>query len=258
MNYNPYAAPQAPLAGPATGAPYGQPQPWNTSEVVSLAWARFKEHGGVVFLSYFLASVISGAIGQIPTVVTLASGAVPGDVAVAALAMRAGGIVATQIVAAFFQVGLVRIWLAVARGRAPEFGTLFSGADRFLPLLALNFLMLIATLLSAVLLFVPAVILYCGLLAAQFYIVDAGMGPIQAMKASWSATRGQKGEILVLALAGSGLLVLGVLMCCIGTLATVPIYLLATAIVFTRLSGTGPAPAQVAAPGYGPAPAPYA
>jgi uncharacterized membrane protein len=89
------------------------------------------------------------------------------------------------------------------------------------------------------LLIVPGVILALGWSLAPFYVVDAGMGPIEAMKASWSATRGQKGEIFVLGIASVGLTLLGVLMCCVGVLATSPILYVAFAIAFIRMSGLG-------------------
>jgi uncharacterized membrane protein len=65
------------------------------------------------------------------------------------------------------------------------------------------------------------------------------MGPIEAMKASWSATRGQKGEIFVLGIAAVGLSLLGMLMCCVGLLATSPILYVAMAVAFIRMSGLG-------------------
>ncbi len=235
MNYNPYAPPQAPPLGAPTGAPYGQAQPWTASEAISLAWAAFKIHGGVLILSYLLSTFVAAVAAQLPGVLLLLGGA---SVASGTkIALQTTGALTGQVVSAFFQGGLIRIWLGVARGETPVFGTLFSGADRFLPLLVLNLLMMLAVGLGLVLLVVPGVILYLGLFASQFYVVDAGMGPVAAMKASWESTRGQKGEIFVLSLAGAGLGLIGVLMCCVGTVVTLPIFVLSTAIAFTRLSG---------------------
>jgi hypothetical protein len=250
VNYNPYAAPQAPLAVPPTGSPYGQPLAWSTGEAISLAWATFKVHGGVLVLSYLLSTFVTGLVGQIPVFLGVLAGTMTGP-AGPRIGIQAVGMLLGQISAAYFQGGLTRIWLAVARGETPAFGTLFTGADRFLPILLLNFLMMATLVLGFALLLVPGVILYLGLFAAQFYVIDAGMGPADAMKASWAATRGFKGEIFLLMLGGAGLGVVGLLMCCVGTLVTFPVYFLATAIVFTRLSGrvsvAGP-------PGGGPAP----
>jgi uncharacterized membrane protein len=223
------------MAAPPNGAPYGQPLPWTAGEAISAAWAGFKVHGGVLILSYLLSTFVTGFLGQIPVIAGLVAGATAASGP--RVGLQAAGMMIGQISSAFFQGGLVRIWLAVARGQTPAFQTLFSGADRFLPVLVLNLLMLLTLSLGFVLLIVPGVILYLGLFASQFYVIDAGMSPIDAMKASWASTRGQKGEIFLLTLGGFGLAVLGILMCCFGMLVTVPIYVLSTAIVFTRISG---------------------
>jgi hypothetical protein len=236
VNYNPYAAPQAPVQVPARGLGYGQPQPWTAGDVLSAAWSRFKEAGVVLVLSLFLFSIIAIIAGQLPNLLTLANGF---DSLAARSAITSASLLAQLVVGAFFEVGLTRIWLDAARGKTPELGTLFSGADRFLPILLLNVLMDLVFVVTFVLLIVPAIILWLGFSLAKFYVVDAGMGPIEAMKASWSVTRGQKGELFLLALAGAGLGLLGVLMCCVGVLATTPIYYVATAIAFTRITGLG-------------------
>jgi hypothetical protein len=236
VNYNPYAAPQAPIQSPARGLGYGQPQPWATGEVLSVAWSRFKEAGVVLVLSLFLLWTIAGIAAQVPNLLTLADGF---DSVAARSAIAGASLLAQQVVGAFFEVGLTRIWLDAARGKTPELGTLFSGADRFLPILLLNFLMALVVIVGFALLIVPAIIAWLGFSLAKFYVIDAGMGPTEAMKASWSATRGQKGELFLLALAGAGLGLLGLLMCCLGILATTPIYYVATAIAFTRITGLG-------------------
>ena len=60
---------------------------------------------------------------------------------------------------------------------------MFSGAGRFLPLLGVLFLTLLAVMLGYALLIVPGIILALGLSFAQFYVVDQKMGPIDALKA---------------------------------------------------------------------------
>ncbi len=234
MNQNPYAPPGAEVAVAAVA--YGQPQPWTAGEALTLAWARFKEFGLVLVLGYFLSLVISGVAGQTGNIAALAGGVHSAGIAES---LTAAGAVLGQMVAAFLQVGMTRISLDAARGKAPELGTLFAGADRFFPFFILNILMALAIVLGLVLLIVPGIIIGVGLSMAPFYVVEAGMGPIDAMKASWSATRGQRGEVFVLGIAGFGLSLLGALMCCVGLLATTPILYVAMAVAFIRMSGLG-------------------
>jgi uncharacterized membrane protein len=234
VNQNPYAPPGAGVA--AAPVPFGQPQPWTASEAINLSWARFKEFPGVLVLAYFLYLVIVGIAGQIGNIPMLTHAVRP---SVLASVLTLVGVLLGQLVGAFLQVGAMRIVLDAARGKTPELGTLFSGGDRFLPMFFLTFLMGLAILLGFLLFIVPGVIIACGLLIAPFYVVDAGMGPVDAMKASWAATKGQRGEVFVLGIAGFGLSLLGVLMCCVGWLATTPILYVSMAIAFVRMSGLG-------------------
>ena len=146
---------------------------------------------------------------------------------------------ANQVIYTFFEVGLIRIFLAAARGEQPGFGDLFSGAPRYLPFLGLRLLLGLIFVLGSGLLIVPGVIAYCGLWMAPYYLVDAGLGPIEAMKESWRATSGQKGSIFLFLLLGTLLASSGICACCVGVLATGPIYFTAMAIVFLRISGRG-------------------
>jgi uncharacterized membrane protein len=139
----------------------------------------------------------------------------------------------------YLNVGMMRIWLEVVRGGSPSFGTLFSGADRFLPFFAVQLLYGLAVLLGFIALIVPAIIIGLGLSLGMWYVVDAKMGPMDALSASWQATKGHKGDLFVLGLVTIGLFILGLLMCGIGLLATLPLAYLAYAVAYTRMSGIG-------------------
>jgi uncharacterized membrane protein len=65
------------------------------------------------------------------------------------------------------------------------------------------------------------------------------MGPLEAMRASWAATTGHKGNLFLMGLAFLGITLGGLLACCIGIIPAVPLCYIATAVIFTRLSGRG-------------------
>jgi uncharacterized membrane protein len=71
------------------------------------------------------------------------------------------------------------------------------------------------------------------------------------MRASWQATKGHKGKILLFVLGGVGLMLLGLLMCCVGIYVTFPIFWLGFAVIYVRLSGRGTALQPGSAGGYG-------
>jgi hypothetical protein len=254
----------------------GAQQPWRVGEVLSIGWERFKQNWAVLVFSFVVYVIIAQVLARLAVLPlervypmpTPPPGAEPDEVL---REMVSGPFFANVgvtgfvgwVARSFFSTGLIRIWLAAARGQTPSFALLFLGGDRFFAMLGVTLLTGVATTLGFMLLVVPGVILTLGLALAQFYVVDAKMGPVPAMTASWQATRGFKGDLFVLGLAGIGLSILGACMCFVGVAATVPIVFVAAAAAYTRMSGLGPAPAaQATAPpsppaGGGAAPLPY-
>ena len=90
-----------------------------------------------------------------------------------------------------------------------------------------------------------------GLCLAQFFVADADMGPIDAMKASWAATNGHKGKLFLLGLLSIPVMLVGMVACCVGIFATASIVMVAFAIVFVRLSGRGTTSSGYDPGGYG-------
>lgn len=202
---------------------------------MGLSWSRFKDHWLVLVLASFIVMVCGVLPGQ-GVGLLQRLGAIETS-SVTAILLSVASILLAQVIGAFFQVGITRVWLQAARGETPELGTLFTGGDRFLPMLGLTILMSLIVVTGFALFIVPGVILGLGLFFSQYYVVDAEMGPIEAMKASWAVTKGQKGELFLLGFAGLGIVLLGLVMCCVGVIATAPIFWVATAIAYTRVSG---------------------
>ena len=235
MNRDPYAAPDTPSEG--GGPAEGGPRPWEIGEVLSLAWEQFQASWPVLVLSYVPMSVFLLALGHVGDILVwrhvVAANSPP------SMAIDLGSVLAALIAGAFLQVGFLRIVLDAARDRPVRFVTLFSGGDRMWPMVAANVLVGLATFGGVLLLIVPGIIVALGMALAPYYVVDAELGPIEAIKASWAATDGHKGDLLVLFLTGVGLTLLGVLLLVVGLAATGPTFALAQAIVFTRMSGRG-------------------
>jgi hypothetical protein len=266
--YNPYSAPQAgtpsPVGPDGAWAP-GQPQPWTAGEVLSLAWDRVKAHWGVLVGAQFILLIIGSVPGVITNVIMITAHVTQWSPE--HFGLLGGNYLVSLVVQSFFLPGMLRMVLDAARGRAPELGTLFSGGDRFLPIVAASLLVYVLTLLGCAILIVPGVFLMIGLLFVPLFVTDAKLGPVAAIKASWQATSGHRVEVFLLVLASFGLIFLGLIMCCFGILLTLPIYWTALAIAYTRITGTaGPAPqgppaypplpGGFQAPGYPPYPPP--
>lgn len=236
MSLNPYAAPQTAIDYPPQfeAETSSGPQPWSIEAVFSLGFAAFKRHAPVLIGTALVGYVLS-LVGTL--VVTAVVAAVLGDVL--------GQIVAqlvSLVLTSFLMVGWIRIWLAAARGGEPTFGMLLSGADRLLPMLGVMFLYYAAVGIGTLAFIVPGIILSVGLYFSMFYVADTNMGAIEALKASWEASSGQRMKMFLAGLAAMGLLMAGALACLVGLLVAAPVSFIAAAVVYTRISGRTGAP----------------
>jgi hypothetical protein len=270
MTYNPYAAPQGgdPHHARQPEEPSIEPlvrQPWATGEVLTAAWEAFKNNWAVLTISF----VVGGVVVSIPymgVVVYSAMNQLKSNAVVNAnsVEMQSIQFVATvygTLVYPYFLVGLNRIALFIARGGTPEIGLLFGGADRYLPMLGVFAIFHAPTLLGSLLVvgatasgngtlvvvanlikWIPfgilSVLQQLGLSYAQFFVADGQVGPIDAIANAWRVTGLERGKIFMFALAVGGVLACAAMCCCLPIFAAGPAMVVASAIVFTRMTGT--------------------
>ena len=264
-NYNPYAAPAAPTVGGGDVPLRGEPQPWDVGDAIKGAWEVYKAHWAPLTFGYFVVALVGGLPGQVTPLLTVFGSVDEGTSTYYALHIPLS--IVGWLIAEFFMAGFTRAVLRAVRPNDASFGDFFAAGGRFLPYIAMSFLKTLATVLGLLMLIVPGVIVALGFANAPFFVVDQKLGPIASLKASWEVSEGQKGNLFVLFLAEFGLMVLGVLACCLGMFVVIPVMMLARAIVFMKMSGTAPPPpappgAWAAAPpghpgGGGPTPGTY-
>jgi hypothetical protein len=127
---------------------------------------------------------------------------------------------------------------------------LFSGFDRYLPFLGVVLLFGIGTYLGLILLIVPGVILWCGWMVAPFLVVDAKAGMMDSLAGSWTATKGQRGKIVLFGLLAL-ILSFALQITCCGYFVATPLLGVAWAIVCMRITGRGGPPMAMAGQGPG-------
>jgi hypothetical protein len=260
VNYNPYAAPQA--APPQPGGPpqAGQPQAWSVGSVLGAGWDLFKIHWIVFFFGTFIAWVSTAIVSNI---VSRFGGPLTNPYDIDQLVRLEGyailGSFVGQFVQAFFETGIIRVSLMALRGQQVEFGTLFSGFDRYLPMLVARLLCTLAIMLGSLFFIVPGIILMCVLSLTGYFIVDRNMGAIEAMKASAEATRGHRISIFVFGLAWLGITIAGACACGFGMFASLGILNIALALIYGSITGMVSPPntaygPPMGGPPYGPPP----
>lgn len=249
VSFNPYAPPEHHPDQPAPRAAGAGPQPWGVEEVLRQSWEIVKQHWVALIFGPLIGSVIGSVPGQIFNSVGRASQDKDTIIAMAVV----GGIVGF-FVQTFFTAGAMQLALTGARGGAPQVTQVFSGGPAYLRLLGTSLLVTLAIMGGLLLLVVPGIILALGFSMAPYYAVDAGMGPVEAMRASWNAMDGHKASFFLFGLVGLVLAIVGLAACCVGLFVAQAVMLTATAIIFTRVSGrmAGGPPSPFGSPFGGP------
>jgi len=122
---------------------------------------------------------------------------------------------------------------------------------------------MILLVIGFVVFLIPTFYVQLGMSLSWLFMMDRGYSPWESIKASWTITRGHKFKMFLITLVAGLINILGVLMCCVGLLATIPFIYLSLASIYHRLSlaqmkaqGIAVGPASPGAPGYGPPPPP--
>jgi hypothetical protein len=223
------------------------------SEVLGFGWRVMKSNfwffvgvGVVLFLISLLGQILGQIMERYP-------GAIPPFWFFVLFAV-------TFIIEIILGIGLIKITLSFCDGLKPSFGTLFNGLDCFWRYLGTGLLygliiggasiacVLPFALLSKVMrspcfalpvfvaIFILAVILSIKFGLCFYFVVDKGLGPINALRASSRATKGAKWSLFVFGILCGLINLLGMLCFFVGLFATVPTIMVAAALVYRQLS----------------------
>ncbi len=145
------------------------------------------------------------------------------------------------LIQAFIMAGVAQFVLKVARGERPEFGVVFGGGPFFVPMLGASLLYSFGVGAGAVLCLVPGLFLAGSWVAYSAFVVDKGMGPIEALSASWRATAPYRVNALVYMLLSIVVGFAGVLACGLGALlVSYPVIMVGNAYIYLKLIGEQP------------------
>jgi uncharacterized membrane protein len=219
---------------PPGGPPTGGPQPWELDEVFRQGWETLKRQPllAVALFIMYLVPNLGGGVSSI-----LEQTGLLREAPMVSIGIALGTSLFAMVASTFLQIGLLRMFVTAARGQEASFGLLFSGADRFLPMIGYSILTGFAVVFGLILFVVPGIIVAIGLSLGQYYLIDQRQGVIESMKSSWEATNGNKGNLFLFFLIGGLITMLGLCACIIGVFATSSVVMLALAIIYLRRSG---------------------
>jgi uncharacterized membrane protein len=157
--------------------------------------------------------------------------------------------------AAVLMTGMYRMAVNQVRGERIMLGDLFSGLDQALPALGALILTALATMAGALFCFFPAYIVSGLLMLALPIMADQRVGPVDALTRSWQALRHDMWMATLFHIVLGFAAGLGVLLCGVGVVVTMPLLFLGHAIVYRDFFlFRGPAPVYGDGSGFPPAP----
>jgi len=145
-------------------------------------------------------------------------------------------------------IGLIKISLGFCDEQRPAFMALFDTRGCFWRYAATMILYGLIILGGFVLLIVPGVIWGIKFGLCFYFVIDKGLGPIEALKASSRTTMGVKWQLFGFAAIGGLINLLGLLCLIVGIFAAYPTVIIANALVYRQLSAQTPELAEFGIP----------
>lgn len=132
-------------------------------------------------------------------------------------------------------IGLIKIALSFCNEQKPRIGALFDAWGCFWRYVAAGILYGLIIMAGFILLIIPGIIWSVKFGLCFYFIIDKGLGPIEALKASSRTTMGVKWDLFGFGIVCGLINLLGVLCLLVGVFATYPIVLVASALVYRQL-----------------------
>jgi uncharacterized membrane protein len=140
--------------------------------------------------------------------------------------------VLNTVVSAFFMGGIYRMAVNQVRGQAVSVGDMFSATDVFPAVLIASILTNIAIMIGLLLCIIPGLFVAGALMFTLPLIVDRRLSAIDAMSTSFNTLKGQAFSAFTFALVVGLVILAGALACGLGVLVTMPIGLVAVALLY--------------------------
>ena len=143
-----------------------------------------------------------------------------------------------SIIGVFVQMGFYKSALMITDGIKPNFDQLYANWHLFIYWLVAYFLFGALFFLGMILFIIPALYVLARYGLFPYFIVDKGMGPLEALKAAGQASEGKRWQLFLLYIAAFGVNFLGALLFGIGLLFTIPLTMLAFAYVYRKITSS--------------------
>jgi uncharacterized membrane protein len=250
--YGDAAPPPPPPPGPGGGGAYSAP------DAFSYGWAKFRAKPAELLVPVLVVVVViivleiivqillrATLLGTHDCTSTIFGQSVQTQCGPGFFISILGSALAGLVVSLIAQVlgaGLIKNALNVVDGKPASLGEIAAWASKPQVITA-ALIVAVATFVGTILCYVPGIIVAFLLNWTMFYVVDKGMAPMDAVKASINFTTSHLGDTIVFYLLGIVAFIVGAILCLVGLLVAAPLVLIGAAFTFRRLNNESVTPA---------------
>ncbi len=208
---------------------------FNFSDVLGYGWRVMKSNfwfvvgvGLTFFIITYLPTILRAVVERLylPTVIRIPL----------SLSLTLVG----WVIGIILSIGLIKISLSFCDEQRPEFVTLFDARGCFWRYVGAAILYGLIVLTGFILLIVPGIIWAVKFGLCFYFVVDKGLGPIEALKASSRTTMGVKWQLFGFAVICGLITLLGLLCLIVGIFAAYPTVIIAKVLLYRQLSAQTP------------------
>lgn len=132
-------------------------------------------------------------------------------------------------------MAVIQAYITLIRGQKITTETITSVAPKAVNFVVSQILMVLIVLGGFLLFIIPGIIFSIKFMFTPYLVIDKGMGPVEALKASAKMTDGVKWDIVGFLAAAFVLMYSGILALFVGLLITIPVGTLAYFVLYDRL-----------------------
>lgn len=249
-----YGAPPAPPAG-GYGAPPSAEKGWEVGDALSYGWAKFQANMQQILIAAVILIVALGVMFAVGFGIMAAltsnvecnydnnmnyscdggTGFIMGMIIYALV------IALVFVVAQVIGAGIIRGSLAITEGRAFDYKEILK-TDKIGPVLIASLIIAAATFVGIILCYLPGLIVGFATSYTLYFVIDKNMSPVDAIKASVNLVKDNLGPTLIWYIVGGIVASIGLAICLVGGLVSVPVVLIGTAYTYKKLTGQPVAP----------------
>ncbi|NQU17823.1 MAG: hypothetical protein HQ564_07125 [Candidatus Saganbacteria bacterium] len=196
---------------------------FSIGEALVYGWDKFKSNLGFFILLLLLIAAINFVLGVIKAV---AKGSPLFSFIVDFVSL---------LVQLLIGLGLIKITLKLCDDQKPEFSDLFVDVSQFLKFAMASLLYFLAFIGGTLLLVIPGIIFGIKFAFYGYLMVEKNLEPLEALKMSAELTKGAMWNLFLFGLLIMIINTIGLLAIILGLFITIPITLVASALVYRKL-----------------------